>query len=73
MADAQQESREVLQRIVNANRNVNEAAVEMARGMFTRAGEAVQSVGRTSNSSSGDGRRTALREGAREASANESN
>jgi uncharacterized protein (DUF1810 family) len=77
MADAQQESREVLQRIVNANRNVNEAAVEMARGMFTRAGEVVQSAGRASNSSSGsstgDGRRTAIREAARESSANESN
>ena len=73
MADAQQESREVLQRMVSANRNVNEAAVELARGMFTRAGEVVQSAGRASSSSSGDGRRTAIREAARESSANDAN
>ena len=44
MGEAQKETREVVQRMVTANRKVNEAGVELARGMFSRAGEAVQSI-----------------------------
>ena len=44
MAEAQQESRDVIQRMVNANRAVGEATVELTRGIFTRANDAVQSA-----------------------------
>ena len=58
MADAQQETREVLQRMIRANRSAGEAAVKVARGFFTRASEAVQSASQASTAPSGDGRRT---------------
>lgn len=51
LADAQKETREILQRVVTANRAVNEASADVARGVFTRATETVQAVG------AGDGRR----------------
>ncbi len=44
MAEAQQESRDVIQRMVNANRAAGEATVELTRGIFVRANEAVQSA-----------------------------
>ncbi|MCH8025742.1 MAG: hypothetical protein IH866_03000 [Chloroflexi bacterium] len=44
MGEAQKESREVIQRVVNANRAAGEATVELTRGIFTRANEAVQSA-----------------------------
>lgn len=44
IADAQKESRDVIQRIANANRAASEATVELTRGIFTRANEAVQSA-----------------------------
>ena len=44
IADAQKESRDVIQRMVNANRAAGEATVELTRGIFTRANEAVQSA-----------------------------
>lgn len=46
MAGAQTESRELFQRVVNANRSAGDAAVGMARGFVTRAGESVQSLSR---------------------------
>lgn len=52
MADAQKETREVLQRVVRANRTANEATVDLARGAFSRATTAAQSV-----TAPGDGRR----------------
>lgn len=54
LADAQKETREILQRVVKANRAVNEASVDVARGVFSRATEAVQS-----STGVGDGRRAA--------------
>ena len=51
LADAQKETREILQRVVTANRAANEATADVARGVFSRASEAVQSSG------IGDGRR----------------
>ena len=51
LADAQKETREILQRVVKANRAVNEASADVARGVFSRATEVVQST------SLGDGRR----------------
>ena len=47
----------MLQRIANANRAASEAATEVARGVFSRASEAVQSAGRTATN--GDGRQAA--------------
>lgn len=58
MAEAQEESREVFQRVVNANRSAGEAAIGIARGFFTRASEAVQSAAESSAPTRGDGRRT---------------
>jgi hypothetical protein len=63
IGDVQKETREIAQRVIDANRKVNEAGVEMARGMFTRAGEAVQSI------TDGNGR-TASRETPRETASN---
>ena len=54
LADAQKETREILQRVAQANRSANEATVDVARGVFTRATEAVQTSGGI-----GDGRRAA--------------
>lgn len=51
LADAQKETREILQRVVTANRAVNEATADVARGVFSRATETVQSA------AAGDGRR----------------
>lgn len=59
LSGAQEETREFLQRVMQANRHAGEAATEVARGWFSRAGEAVQSLSRANGSiSSGDGRRT---------------
>jgi len=44
LSEAQKESREVIQKIFEANRTAGEASVEMARGAFSRATTAVQSV-----------------------------
>jgi hypothetical protein len=46
MSEAQTEAREVLERIARANRSAGEAAVDVARGAFNRAGETVQSATR---------------------------
>lgn len=53
IADAQKESRDVIQRIANANRAASEATVELTRNIFTRANEAVQSA------TAGNGRKAA--------------
>lgn len=53
VAEAQKESRDVIQRMVNANRAAGEATVELTRGIFTRANEAVQSA------TAGNGRKAA--------------
>jgi hypothetical protein len=52
LADAQKETREVLQRMIKANRAANEATVDFARSIFSRAAEQIQSA--TTN---GDGRK----------------
>ena len=44
MGEVQKETREIVQRVIDANRKANEAGVEVVRGMFSRAGEAVQSI-----------------------------
>ena len=44
LSDAQKETREVLQRVVSANRHAGEATMEFARGLFSR-GEAAQPAG----------------------------
>lgn len=63
LADAQKETREAFQRIVNANRSASAASVDLARGAVSRATDAVQQ--RTSGDSpenggseDGNGRRT---------------
>jgi hypothetical protein len=66
LANAQQESRQVLQRIATANRAAGEAAMDAARGAFSRAGEVVQNANRSvaaATATPTDGRRT--RESAR--------
>jgi hypothetical protein len=45
LADAQKETREIMQRVVKANRSANEAGADVARGVLGRASEAVQSAG----------------------------
>jgi len=44
MGDVQKETRDVTQRVMEANRKASEASVELVRGMFNRAGEAVQAM-----------------------------
>ena len=70
MSDAQRETREIVQRVVGANRSAGEATIELARGAFSRATAAVQSAG------DGNGRKAPARESAKaseaKASANES-
>ena len=66
MADAQKESRQMLQRLVGAGRGAGEAAVSGARGFFNRASEVVQSSTQSNTTPGGDGRRGA-REPARSA------
>jgi|FLYL01.1.fsa_nt_gi hypothetical protein len=45
MSQAQREARDVVQRVVTVNRNAGAAAADVARGMFSRANEAVQTAG----------------------------
>lgn len=63
MADAQKETRDLIQHLLNANRSASEATVDMARGLFTRATEAVTAA------TDGNGRRSA-KETAKAASSN---
>ncbi len=59
MANVQQEGRQVFQRVATANRQAGEAALDIARGAFTRAGEAVQTANnRSAPAAAGDGRRS---------------
>lgn len=53
LSDVQKESRDVIQKVINANRTAGEASVEMARGAFSRATTAVQ------NATEGNGRKAA--------------
>ncbi len=60
MTDAQKETRELLEHMVSANRTAGEATVQVARGIFSRASEAVQSATQPAEvaAGGGDGRRT---------------
>ena len=51
VAEAQKETRQLVDRVIGANRTAGEASIDAARGVFTRATEAVQSA------SEGNGRR----------------
>jgi len=58
MGEAQKETREVARRVMTANRSAGEAAVEFGRGVFSRAGEAVQTAAQSAVPASlSDGRR----------------
>ena len=46
MSQAQKEARDVVQRVFTVNRTAGEAAADVARGMFSRANEAMQTAGR---------------------------
>ena len=48
-ADAQKETRDVMQRVVTANRTAGEASVDIARGAVSRATNAVQTATERSN------------------------
>ena len=66
VADMQKETRDYLQRLGAANRTAGEAGVELARGVLTRASDAIQSASQSmAAASGGNGRRTATREPAR--------
>ncbi|OGO49683.1 MAG: hypothetical protein A2148_00485 [Chloroflexi bacterium RBG_16_68_14] len=45
LSDAQKETRDVLQRVISANRHAGEATVELARELFSRSIEAAQPAG----------------------------
>ena len=60
LSEAQKESRQLLQRVATANRSAGEASVEFARGVFSRATEAVQTA------ADGNGRRALSREPSRD-------
>jgi polyhydroxyalkanoate synthesis regulator phasin len=51
LTEAQKESREVVQKVINANRTAGEASMEAARGAFSRATTAVQTAAEASNGS----------------------
>ncbi len=44
LSDVQKETRDVVQKVINANRTAGEASVELARGAFSRATTAVQTA-----------------------------
>ena len=44
LSDVQRETRNVVQKVINANRTAGEATVEIARGAFSRATTAVQTA-----------------------------
>ena len=44
VSDVQKETRNVVQKVINANRTAGEASVEMARGAFSKATTAVQTA-----------------------------
>ncbi len=44
LSDVQKETRNVVQKVINANRTAGEASVELARGAFSRATTAVQTA-----------------------------
>ena len=48
-SDAQKETRDVMQRVIAANRIAGEASVDIARGAFSRATTAVQTATERSN------------------------
>lgn len=52
ISDAQKESRDVMQRVIAANRTAGEASVDIARGAFSRATTAVQTATERSNGKS---------------------
>lgn len=52
ISDAQKESRDVMQRVIAANRTAGEASVDIARGALSRATTAVQTATERSNGKS---------------------
>jgi hypothetical protein len=68
LAEAQTEARDVLQRMISANRSAGEAAAGAARSAFSRAEETVQTAGRDiaeTARSVGDGASSLTRETSR--------
>jgi len=66
LAEAQKETRDIVQRIITANRSAGAASVDLARGAVTRATEAVQqrtglggANGENDDADDGNGRSTA--------------
>jgi len=54
MSEAQKETRELLQRVLQANRTIGEATAEFARGIYGQANQAIQSA---TTAADGNGRR----------------
>lgn len=61
LADAQQETRQALQRVLTASRTASEAGVTGARGFFDRTSEAVQAAVQPTASKASDGRKSSSR------------
>lgn len=61
MAEAQQETRQALQRVLTASRSAGEASVSGARGFFDRTSEAVQAAVQPSEAKASDGRKSSSR------------
>ena len=61
MAEAQQETRQALQRVLTASRSAGEASVIGARGIFDRTSDAVQSAVQPTAAKASDGRKGSSR------------
>ena len=53
-SDGQKETRDIVQRVIAANRSANEASVDMARSAFSRATTAVQTATERTNGKPAD-------------------
>lgn len=53
-SDVQKETRDIVQRVIAANRSANEASVDMARSAFSRATTAVQTATERTNGKPAD-------------------
>ena len=56
LSESQKETRDLIQRLMGANRNAGQATAELARSMVSRAGEAVQAA-REASVTEGNGRK----------------
>ena len=65
ISDVQKETRDVVQRVISANRIVGEASVDIARGAFSRASTAVQSATVSNNGKPADAKTSSAKSDAK--------